>query len=219
MGRSSSSGFTLIETLLSLALIALVVGMLTLFTKQYLMNWQTGLARLDEGETLALAELAVRRDLDALLILSPTREYPLYSFEGKSDSVRFFYQAPKPVLGRPFVALEFRAIDGTGLIRSATPYDGAMPLTQIQFPKGETLLSSPYTVRFLYRDDRGLEQPEWQSRDVPRIITIVVLDEKQKPRAYWPIQILPRIASLCVKAKSLKACQDLLQSNLQGALQ
>jgi len=218
MRRSFSSGFTLIETLLSLALTALVVGMLTLFTKHYLMNWQTGLARLDESETLALAEMAVRRDIDAFLILSPTQENPLFSFEGKSDSLRLFYEASKPMVGRPFVALEFRSMKGKGLIRSEAPYDGTLSLADIQFPQGETLLSTNYTVKFSYRDERGFEQTEWQSRDVPKMITIALLGADQKPLAFWPIQILPRITSLCVKAKSLKACQDLLQSKQQGAL-
>lgn len=219
MNRSVSTGFTLIETLLSLALTVLVVGMLTLFTKQYLMNWQVGLARFDEAETIALAEIAVRRDLDGLIILSPTPEHPLYSFEGKSDSLRFFYQAPKPVLGRPFVALKFSIVDGRGLTRSEVPDDGSKPLFQIQFPKGEELLPSRYIVKFSYRDESGIEQTEWLSSSLPEVITISLFGVDKKLISLWPIQVLPRIATPCVNAKSLKACKELLLLNQKGALQ
>ncbi len=219
MRNPASSGFTLIETLLSLALTALVVGILMITTKQFLMTWQTGLNRLDDVEELALAEMVIRRDIGALLLFSPDHDRSLYSFEGRATALRIFSEASRPEVGHPFIAIDFHTIDGKGLIRSSSPYEGSLPLAQIIVPKGEWLIPSRYSVRFSYRDERGIEQADWQGSDLPEMITLELFGSDQKSIAVWPIRLAPRIPTLCARAKSLKACHDFLRRGQQGALQ
>jgi hypothetical protein len=218
MQSRSPSGFTLIEAILSLALTALVVGILALATKQFLMTWQTGLASLDDAEELNLTEMAIRRDLDSIAQFSPDHESLIYTFAGRSDSLRIFSEVTKPEIRRPFLAIDFHSVEGKGLIRSSTPYDGANPLVQMNFPKGERLIPSRYSVTFSFRDNDGSEKSDWQSGDLPQMITIEVRGLDQKILAIWPIPLAPRIPAPCARVTSLKDCRDLLKLGRQGSV-
>ena len=215
----STAGFTLIETILSLALTALVVGILALTSKQFLLTWQTGLASLDDAEALTLVEMAVRRDFESLAQFSPVHGRLIYSFEGHSNSLRMMSKVPRPEVGRPFIAIEFRTIDGKGFIRATTPYDGAGPLAKIQFPKGEKILPPKYDVRFSYQDEGGREVSEWQNGALPQLVTIELRGPDGTLLAIWPIRLAPYSPAPCARAVSLKACYDFLKVGQQGAVQ
>lgn len=206
------------ETILSLALTALVVGILAIATKQFLMTWQTGLVSLDDAEELTLAEMAIRRDLTAITQFSPDHESILYSFAGHAESLRIFSDVSKPEIRRPFLAIDLHSVEGKGLIRSSTAYDGTIPLAQMSFPKGEMLIPSRYGVTFSFRDTHGSDKSDWQSGDLPQLITIEVRSPDQKILAIWPISLAPRIPMPCARALSLKDCRDLLKSGRQGSV-
>src|SRR3984893_16255511 len=58
-------GFTLIETLVALALTGLVLSALANITSQWLPNWNRGMDRIQRSESLALALQRIAADLAA----------------------------------------------------------------------------------------------------------------------------------------------------------
>ena len=65
--RTNESGFTLIETLVALALMGLVLSALANLTAQWLPNWNRGLDRIQRSEQIGIALQRIADDLaDAL---------------------------------------------------------------------------------------------------------------------------------------------------------
>src|SRR5260370_38789768 len=80
--RDSEAGFTLIETLVALALTGLVLSALANITSQWLPNWNRGVDRIQRSESIALALQRIGADLAAAEYVPPNRERPQPLFEG-----------------------------------------------------------------------------------------------------------------------------------------
>src|SRR5580700_291804 len=61
--QTNESGFTLIETLVSLALMGLVLSALANLTAQWLPNWNRGIDRVQRSETIGIALQRIADDL------------------------------------------------------------------------------------------------------------------------------------------------------------
>jgi len=63
--RAGEAGFTLIETLVALALTGLVLSALANITSQWLPNWNRGMDRIQRSESISLALQRIGADLAA----------------------------------------------------------------------------------------------------------------------------------------------------------
>src|ERR1700692_1615399 len=89
-------GFTLIETLVALALTGLVLSALANITSQWLPNWNRGVDRVQRSESLALALQRIAADLAAAEYVPANREQRHPLFDGSELSVMFVRTAFGP---------------------------------------------------------------------------------------------------------------------------
>src|SRR6266436_3358490 len=87
--RDGERGFSLIETLVAMALMGLVLSALANITSQWLPNWNRGLDRIQRSELVGIALQRIGADLAAAEYVPANRDarYPL--FEGSELSVTF----------------------------------------------------------------------------------------------------------------------------------
>ena len=97
--RAGEGGFTLIETLVAMALMGLVLSALAGITAQWLPNWNRGLERIQRSELIGIALQRIGADLAAAEYVPANRDarYPL--FDGSELSVTFVRTALGPNAG------------------------------------------------------------------------------------------------------------------------
>src|ERR1700674_6036610 len=89
-------GFTLIETLVALALTGLVLSALANITSQWLPNWNRGVDRIQRSESIGLALQRIVADLAAAEYVPANRERRQPLFDGSELSVMFVRTALGP---------------------------------------------------------------------------------------------------------------------------
>src|SRR5260221_8757946 len=94
--RDSEAGFTLIETLVALALTGLVLSALANITAQWLPNWNRGMDRIQGSESIGLALQRICADLAAAEYVPANREQRQPLFDGSELSVTFVRTALGP---------------------------------------------------------------------------------------------------------------------------
>src|SRR6202790_5319308 len=87
--RGGEAGFTLIETLVALALTGLVLSALANITSQWLPNWNRGMDRIQRSEAIGLALQRIGADLAAAEYVPASREQKKPLFDGSELSVMF----------------------------------------------------------------------------------------------------------------------------------
>src|SRR5262249_35135172 len=94
--RAATSGFTLIEALVAIAMMAIILAALATVTAQWMPNWNHGFARLQRSEDIALGLGRIADDLAAAEFIPASRETRKPLFEGGSRSVIFVRTAVGP---------------------------------------------------------------------------------------------------------------------------
>src|SRR5580658_2242761 len=89
-------GFTLIETLVALALMGLVLSALANLTAQWLPNWNHGLDRIQRSELIGIALQRIADDLAAAQNVPASRADKRPLFRGSQLSVTFVRTALGP---------------------------------------------------------------------------------------------------------------------------
>ena len=96
VAANGEAGFTLIETLIALALMGLVLSSLATITAQWLPAWNHGVDRIQRTEMLELALRRVSDDLAAAEFVYANREQTRPLFEGSELAVTFVRTAIGP---------------------------------------------------------------------------------------------------------------------------
>src|ERR1700688_3287692 len=94
--RGGEDGFTLIETLVALALTGLVLSALANITSQWLPNWNRGIDRIQRSESIGLALQRIGAALAAAEYVPANREQRQPLFDGSELSVMFVRTAFGP---------------------------------------------------------------------------------------------------------------------------
>jgi prepilin-type N-terminal cleavage/methylation domain-containing protein len=97
--RGGEDGFSLIETLVAMALMGLVLSALANITAQWLPNWNRGLERIQRSELIGIALQRIGADLAAAEYVSANRDARHPLFEGSELSVTFVRTALGPNAG------------------------------------------------------------------------------------------------------------------------
>src|SRR6201992_3199298 len=97
--RPAERGFTLIETIVALALTGLVLSALASITAQWLPNWNRGIDRIQRSELMGIALQRIGADLAAAENVPANRDSRRPLFDGTEVSVIFVRTAVGPNAG------------------------------------------------------------------------------------------------------------------------
>jgi len=173
--ESGEGGFTLIETLVALALMGLVLSALANITTQWLPNWNRGLDRIQRSEMIGITLQRIADDLaDALPVPASTSDMGPF-FTGSEQSITFVRAALGPNAGPELDVVHLgETTDKAGLatVRSRTQFRPVPPNASasnlFHFAEPVVLLRAPYRLSFAYA---GEDDEEWQSswRDLSKL--------------------------------------------------
>jgi general secretion pathway protein J len=177
-------GFSLIEILVALVLLAGILSALATVTSQWLPNWNRGFVHVQRTELFAQGLERLVADLAAAEFVTANGKSKQPLFEGEELAVRFV----RPAIGpnaRP--GLEVVQIATTGskqglaLVRTRTPFlplpaDGKISdVSDLSDPV--VLMRAPYRTIFSYAGPDHLWQGNWNDADhLPSEIRISVRD-------------------------------------------
>lgn len=152
-------GFTLFETLIAVALMGLILGILATVSAQWIPNWRAGFGRLQTVDLAALALDRLTADLAAAEYVSAVgQQRPL--FIGSAAEVTFVRTpiGPKPTSGPAQTGLEIvrfaDSAEENGLTRARVPFSpvtaAAASTPDLEFSDVSLLLRGPLKVSFGY---------------------------------------------------------------------
>jgi general secretion pathway protein J len=182
--RECESGFTLIETLVALALMGLVLSALANITSQWLPNWNRGMDRIQRSESIALALRQIGADLAAAEYVPANREQRQPLFDGSELTVTFVRTAlgPNAKPGLDVVRIGETTDHGDLVtVRSRAPFAPLLPGTslseQLQFGDPVALLRPPFRLSFSYAGSDRVWRDGWHEADkLPAAIMLTVRD-------------------------------------------
>jgi general secretion pathway protein J len=180
--QQSAFGFTLIEALLSVALMGIVLAALALLTAQWFPNWNRGFRRVQQTELIGLGLERAVADISAAEFVSPNGKTKHPLFEGSELSVIFVRSAlgPNTAPGLDIVRLsEMPTERGLALVRTRAKFTtlepGAQVGSQIAFSDPVVLTQGPYRLSFSYAGADRAWQPVWHdATQLPRAVRLIV---------------------------------------------
>src|ERR1700738_4503106 len=182
--RGGEAGFTLIETLVALALTGLVLSALANITSQWLPNWNRGIDRIQRSESIALALQRIGADLASAEYVPASREPRQPLFDGSELAVTFVRTTLGPN-ARP--GLDVVRIGETTdrrdlvTVRTRAPFAPLPPATslseQIQLADPVVLLRAPFRLSFSYAGRDRVWKSSWHDGErLPAAIMLTVRD-------------------------------------------
>ena len=208
--HAAEAGFSLIEVLVAMALLATIVSGLATVTAQWLPNWRRGFASVQRSDVLtrgierAVADLAAA---EYVPLGGGEKARPL--FVGAALSVTFVRTALGPNTGPGLEIVQLATVpgrNGTELVRRRarfTPQGADADANRLP-PLGDpvVLLRAPYGVTFSYAGaDRKWKEVWHDSKRLPRAVRILVRDNASQ-------QILPISTAVMLHVDGAPACQD-----------
>lgn len=182
--RAGERGFTLIETIVALALMGLVLSALASITGQWLPNWNRGVDRIQRSEVIGIALQRIGADLAAAEYVPANRDTRHPLFDGSELSVMFVRTALGPNAGpgldvvrvgettdrREFVTVRSRA--------RFTPLPPGSSLSeQLHFGDPVVLLRAPFRLSFAYAGQDRIWKSTWRDSDkLPAMIRLTIRD-------------------------------------------
>lgn len=182
--RTGEAGFTLIETIVALALMGLVLSALATITAQWLPNWNRGIDRIQRSEVIGIALQRIAADLAAAEYVPANRDSRLPLFDGSELSVMFVRSSLGPNAGpgldvvrlgettdrKEFVTVRSRA--------KFTPLPSGSSLSeQMHFGDPVLLLRKPFRLSFAYAGPDRIWKSTWRGADkLPVMIRLTVRD-------------------------------------------
>jgi general secretion pathway protein J len=182
--RHTSSGFTLLEALVAIALMGVILAALASITSQWLPNWNRGIARAQRAELVRLALDRLVVDLGSSEFISPNRDSNAPLFDGTEYSVTLVRSAVGPNTRPGLEIVRIAEIDDKGgqvLVRATKPF-APLPSNTIlprpsDFANQTVLLRSPYQISFAYAGRDKIWKKNWQNADrLPAAVRLTVRD-------------------------------------------
>jgi general secretion pathway protein J len=213
--RSSVAGFTLIEAVVAMALMAMILVALATITAQWMPNWNRGLTRVQRDADLALGLDRLVADLAAAEFIPANRQNLKPYFEGGRRSVTFVRTilSPNAQPGLELVRFsEISTAEGPALVRMQTPFlpagernNGEEP----HFSNPVAVISSPYRISFSYAAADRIWRETWQYEMLlPKAVRLTIQEARTGRAVAASTATLLHIAipADCVSAKSLAQC-------------
>jgi len=169
------AGFTLVETMVALAIAAAVFAVIAEFAGRTLRNWNRGSGTIAAMEMLTRGLGRLGTDLSLALPMTPagTDGSTVY-FIGDANNLMFVAATGFGVGDRGLELLNITAVtdrDDFQLVRRRGPVANPPP----QFRDSVVLLRGRMTVRFSYRDRDGRTLESWQKKsELPAAVNVAV---------------------------------------------
>jgi general secretion pathway protein J len=182
--RAGERGFTLIETIVALALMGLVLSALASITAQWLPNWNRGVSRIQRSEVIGIALQRIGADLAAAEYVPANREARRPLFVGSELSVMFVRTALGPNTGPGLDVVRLGETTdrlGFATVRSRARFAplpaGSSLSEQLHFGDPVVLLRAPFRLSFAYAGSDRIWQNTWRAADkLPAMIRLTVRD-------------------------------------------
>lgn len=171
--RRGARGFTLLETVIALTLLAVMLAMLFAGLRMGIRAWDAGSGRGDRADQALLTWSFVRKELTAAF---PWRfKDPLavkLAFRGERERLRIVSMRPAEIGGGglAFVSFEFEPPRGTSepgrlVMRRAFAAAGHTDFSAVETAEKFTILEGVSTVRFEYFGaENDATSPAWSDR-------------------------------------------------------
>jgi general secretion pathway protein J len=180
---NGEDGFTLIESLVALALTGLVLSALANITAQWLPSWNRGLDRIQRSEMIGITLQRIADDLAAsqYVPIGGGETKPL--FAGAERSVIFVRTALGPNAGPGLDVVRLSETSdqgGLATVRSRMSFRPMPPESasdRFHFVEPVLLLRAPYQLSFAYAGDDQAWHGSWQGAEkLPAKIRLTVRD-------------------------------------------
>ena len=215
--RAATRGFTLIEALVAIAMMAIILAALATVTARWMPNWNHGFARLQRSEDVALGLGRIADDLAAAEFIPASRETRKPLFEGGSRSVIFVRTAVGPNSTPALEIIRIAEIAGEQgpiLVRTRARFAPGVDRMQPVFTEPVVLLRAPYRLVFSYAGaDRNWHE-DWRDQlQLPKAIKLTVQDAatRQTLSISTAAMLHVEVPMECINAKSLAECLSSLQ--------
>jgi general secretion pathway protein J len=176
---AGNAGFTLIEAMLSMALMVFVIGALATLTREWLHNWDRGFARVQRVDLWAAGLDRLMADLSAAEYVSGGgADAPPY-FDGSERAVTFIRTAvgPNASTSLEVVRIADEADDrGPALVRWTAPFapKAGNPLDG-SFSNPVVIMRAPYPIVFSYAGPDRAWRQAWRGKaQLPRAVRVEV---------------------------------------------
>jgi len=215
-GRASgSAGFTMIEMLVAMLLMAMIVGALTTVTAQWLPGWGYGFSRLQRTELMAIGLDRIARDLADTAFVTADRKSKTPFFDGAALSVVFVRPAINPnARGGLEVVRISESADQQGhfVLRTTARFaPGEVSAGQINFANPVVLMRAPYRLSFAYAGKDRVWKAGWHDeKGLPSAVRLSVRDaatDRALP-ASTVVDIHAEISAACAQGGSEGGCGD-----------
>jgi general secretion pathway protein J len=174
---SGNAGFTLIEAMLTVALMMFVIGALATMTREWLHNWDRGFARVQRVDLWAAGLDRLMADLSAAEYVSGGD--PLPYFDGSERAVTFIRTAvgPNASSSLEVVRIADEADDrGPALVRWTAPFapKAGNPIDG-GFSNPVVIMRAPYPIAFSYAGPDRAWREAWRGKaQLPRAVRVEV---------------------------------------------
>lgn|SRR5262245_806922 len=219
--RSRTTGFTLIEALVSITLMAFILAALATITAQWLPSWNHGIARVQRNDLTALGIERIASDLAAAEFISASKQSRKPYFDGASRSVTFVRTAigPNKAPGLEIVRIAEISTDrGSALVRTRAPFAPSIDRAQLSFTEPVVLMRAPYRVSFAYAGTDRVWREEWREQiQLPSAVKLIVRHDVTQQTLSLSSATLIRaeIPADCIATKSLDECLASLRPSAQ----
>jgi general secretion pathway protein J len=176
------AGFTLIETIVALALMGLVLSALASITAEWLPNWNHGVDRIQRSEVIGIALQRIGADLAAAEYVPANRESRHPLFDGSELSVTFVRTSLGPNAGPGLDVVRLgETVDRHEFmtVRSRTrftPLPRESSLSEhLHFDDPVVLLRKPFRLTFAYAGPDRIWKTSWhEAEKLPAMIRLTV---------------------------------------------
>jgi len=222
-----TAGFTLLEVVIAMALMAIIITLLGMITGQWLPNWNRGFVRVERSELLALGLERLVNDLAAAQFVSVGREARGPLFDGARRSVTFVREVLSPTAPRGLEIVRIAETAGAGgpvMARMRAPFmpveNGIKRRDPPDFADPVVLLRPPYRLAFSYAGPDRIWRDAWRGEiEVPKAIKLTVSEAAtgQTLAVSTATLVHAEIPADCISAKSLADCRkSLAQASEDG---